>query len=130
MPAIRGVYYNHPLTAEPGIWIWLAWGGDKNIVGLSQTRIESIKLIGNLENRKLILKQVMVADLQTKCELRIALSNWTPEEQLMPVEDYCRIDGTDYVAQMCLIEVEVLSIDPIRFQITVSDGASRSQTAA
>lgn len=26
MPAIRGIYYSHPLTGEPGLWVMLAWG--------------------------------------------------------------------------------------------------------
>lgn len=36
MPAIRGTYYNHPLTGEAGIWVVLLNG---NIIGRTDVQM-------------------------------------------------------------------------------------------
>jgi len=61
MPAIRGIYYNHPQTDEPGIWIWCDWG-NKAIVGISQEQLDKIKLVGNADKRQLMLKTTVEND--------------------------------------------------------------------
>ena len=39
MPAIRGTYFEHPVTGEPGAWVDLVDGG---LVGLPATQFPSI----------------------------------------------------------------------------------------
>ena len=128
MPAIRGIYYNHPQTGEPGLWIWTAWG-DNRIVGRSQTQLEALRpTTGSPASRLATMRQRFKDAFQLELEQRTPLSNWTMEEQAMPVEEDCYVDGTDYVAQMCLVDFEVISLNPLRYQVTVKDGASSSQT--
>jgi len=56
MPAIRGIYRNHPQTGEAGLWVWLAYG-DQRIIGLTETQIT--KLGNTVAKRAPLLKTAL-----------------------------------------------------------------------
>ena len=133
MPAIRGIYYNHPQTDEPAIWIWCAWG-DKPIIGISQEQLDRIKLVGSPTNREIVLKSAVEKGLLDACEHRISLVGWTTQEledKAAKPAPYTTVDvGTgQLVIQPIVITITPLSLDsPRRLQIEVSDGAYTSNT--
>lgn len=133
MPAIRGIYYEHPQTGEPGIWIWAAWG-DNPVLGVSQTLLDRIRLVGSPETRRTVLKVATESGLLAVCEHRIALVGWTTEELTAKALDpapYTTINvgASEMVIQPLVITVTSLNTDiPRRVQIEVSDGAYTSNT--
>ena len=43
-------------------------------------------------------------------------------------EPFCTIQGNNYVCQESIVSIQVFSINPLRYQITISNGASRIET--
>lgn len=133
MPVIRGIYYKHPKTGEPGIWIWCAWG-DQPIIGISQTQLDSIKLVGSPANRQIVFKSTVEGGLLAGCEHRKALVGWTTEELEQKAANpapYTTIDvaTSEMVIQPLVISITPISLDtPRRLQIEISDGAYTSDT--
>ena len=129
MPAIRGIYYAHPVTGEPGLWVQLLNG---NVLGRSDAQIAALRPGGNPGTKSARFRTALIGLLQPLLERRTPLSNWSAEDQAYLIanpEPYCRIEGSDYVAQESVIDIEILSLDPVRIQITVSEGASHGQWA-
>lgn len=133
MPAIRGIYYRHPQTDESGIWIWGAWE-ENPLMGISQTRLDSIKLVGSPAKRQLALKLAAQSTLLAGCEHRLKLVGWAPQEleaKAADPEPYTTIDvnTSEMVIQPIVITVTPISLDiPRRLQIEVADGAYTSDT--
>lgn len=131
MPALRGVYYEHPQTGEPGIWIWCAWG---DVVGMSQAQLDSIRLTGNQAMKEQAFKQFVEAELQAACERRQTLVGWTLQDLQDKAADpppYTDIDvdAEERIITPFVITVTPISIDiPRRIQIEVSDGAHTSNS--
>ena len=127
MPAIRGIYYTHPVTDEPGLWVMLL---NKTVIGRSDAQIAALRPGGNPGTKVARFRTALIGVLQPFLERRTPLSNWSAEDQAYLIanpEPFCRVDGGDYVAQESVVDIEVLSLDPVRIQVTVSEGASRAQ---
>ena len=128
MPAIRGVYYSHPTTTELGLWIMLLNG---QVVGVSDAQIATLRPgSGSVANRKAGFRTALIGALQPLLEKRTPLSNWSVEDQAALIANpapFCRIDGTDYVARDSVVDFEIIGLNPVRVQITISEGASRAQ---
>lgn len=131
MPAIRGIYYEHPQTSEPGIWIWCTWG---DVVGFSQTELDSIRLTGNPSMRTQQFKSFLESELQAACERRETLIGWTLQELQDKAANPPPYTDVDVGASERVIQPFVITITPIelepprRLQIEVSDGAYTSNT--
>jgi hypothetical protein len=131
MPAIRGIYYNHPQTSEEGIWVWTSWG---DIVGFSQTQLDSVKLTGNQAMQELAFKQYVEAGLNSTCQRIKALIGYTTEEldaKAAAPPPHCTVDTNtaEMIINPFVITVTPLSIkSPRRLQIEISDGAYTSNT--
>jgi hypothetical protein len=128
MPAIRGVYYEHPQTGEPGVWIWCAWGNNP-VIGFNQAQLDNVRVVGTPENRRLLFKQAVEGGLHAVAKRREALVDWTQEELEAKAADplpYISIDldTGERVIQPIVVVVTALSLDsPRSLQIEVSDGA-------
>lgn len=127
MPAIRGVYYTHPQTGEPGLWVMLLNG---NVLGRTTTQLAAMVGTGNTATRMARFKVAAEAYLNVGLEERTPLATLDPG---LPAklgaapQPYVRIDGSDLVAQSSVATIEVISLSPLRYQITVSEGASKGE---
>ena len=129
MPVIRDIYYTHPQTGVPGLWLWLVWG-NQAIVELSDTQIKTlVPTTDSVTTRPACFRTAMIGAFQPKLKMRIPLSNWTAEEQAMPVEEYCRKEEIDYLAQVCLEDFEIISLNPLCYNVTIFEEVSRGQFA-
>ena len=127
MPDISGTYWKHPISGGPGYWI----DTGKGIIGVSATQINDLVPTGAPKTRPARFRQNLINTLQPQLEQRTPLSNWSPEDQAWLIANpapFCRVEGGFYVAQISLVDVEVYSLSPLRFNVTISDGASSSQT--
>jgi len=127
MPAIRGVYYAHPQTGESGLWVVLLNG---NVLGRTTAQIAAMVGTGNAATRMARLKAAAEAYLNAGLEERTPLATLDPDlpaKLATNPDPYLRIDGTDLVAQPSVATIEVLSLSPLRYQITISEGASRAE---
>lgn len=74
------------------------------------------------------LKAAVIAYLQPFLEERRPSSDWSADDWTWIVanpEPFCRVEGSEYVRRLSVVDIVVLSISPVRIQITVSEGASR-----
>ena len=131
MPAIRGVYYTNPNTAEAGLWVMLPNG---NVMGRTDAQIAAFAgQGGNTATKIARLQAALQAYLQQQLESRRPSSEWSAEDWAWIVahpEPFCRIEnGNEYVCQDSVVSIEVFSLSPVRYQITISEGASRAQVA-
>ena len=125
MPAIRGTYYNHPQTGEVGIWVWTAFGSN-SIIGLTQTQLLALRPSGTVSTRLARFGEAIRAKLQPMLEVRMLTTSVNPEQVTSP-DPFCRVEGSEFVAQVCVVEIIPISLDPVNFQITIKDGVSRSE---
>ncbi len=126
MPAIRGLFYNHPTTGVAGLWIQLLNG---NIIGRTDAQIAAFVGSGNTATKIARLRTAFKAYMQPLLETRTPMSSFTAEQQtdiIANPQPFYRVDGTDYVSQDSVIEIEVINLSPLRYQITISEGASNS----
>ena len=130
MPAIRGVHYTHPVTAADGLWVSLL---DGTVIGRTTTQIAAFAGAGSVATKMARLKAAFTAYLQTQLESRRPSSEWSQEDWDYLVanpEPFCRIEnGNEYVCQLSVVSIQVFGINPLRYQITISGGASRATFA-
>jgi len=127
MPAIRGISYAHPQTGEPGLWVMLLNG---NVLGRTTAQIAAMVGTGNAAARMARLKAAAEAYLNAGMEERLPLAELNPDLAAKlgaAPQPFVRIDGSDLVTQPSVATIEVLSLSPLRYQITISEGASRAE---
>lgn len=130
MPNIRGIYYTHPTTGEAGLWAMLANG---TVIGGTDAQLNAmVPTGGNPATRVERARATIQSWMQAYFTTTRPSSEWSAADwdwiRLNP-EPYCTIQGQNYVCQDSIVTIEVLSIAPLRYQITISEGASRAQFA-
>lgn len=104
------------------------------MIGISQTQLDNIKLVGSSAKKQSALKLGVETTLLAGCEHRLKLVGWTSQELQDKAADpapYTTIDTDtgEMVIQPIVITITPLSLDiPRRLQIEVSDGAYTSDT--
>ena len=130
MPAIRGIYYAHPQTGEPGLWAVLMNG---SVIGGTDAQLNAmVPTGGNPATRVERARATIEKWMQDYLTTTRPSSSFTAEDwawlKLNP-EPFCTISGQSYVCQESVVSIEVFSIAPLRYQITISEGASKAVTA-
>lgn len=129
MPAIIGMFYEHPVTSEPGYWVQLSYIPHlgESVIGMSQTEVGDLKLTGNTASRINQLQAAMMNTLLFGSETWDSTAGWTQDE----IDDYInnprpftRIESGYCKRWPCEFDVQVLDIVARTLQISVMDGAS------
>jgi len=128
MPNLRGIYQINPLTSESGLWVMLANG---NVLGRTDAQIAAMVGTGNVATRTARFIAAATAWFQAQFEESTPLSSFDAARQtelIATPPPFCRIVGSDLVAQASVVSFTVISLSPLRYEITVSNGAAGVET--
>lgn len=127
MPAVRGTYWRHPVTDEPGYWIMLM---DGSVVGRTANEIASfIPTGGQPAGRPERFRQTLITALQPLFEETVPLNAEDLAWYTANPEPFCRVENGSYVKRLTVVDVEVYQLSPLRFNVILSNGASGVQTS-
>lgn len=134
MPAIRGIYYNHPTTGEAGLWVLLMHG---QVRGRTDAELQAYvdNATGTDAEKILQFEQQATDYLQAGMEQTWPkaqfMQGWSQAEQnawIASPPEFYRLEGNQVVAKLSVVTVDIIELSPLRYQITVSNGASGSET--
>ena len=129
MPAIRAAHVIHPKTGERGLWIEPNWLPLGTVVGLAESQYPAVASSGSREQKRAQFEADLTAALQSQLEIKRPVTSVDSRLTLAP-EPYCRVSGTDYVAQAVIVRLKVQSVNPVVFDpeegFVLENGASRA----
>lgn len=125
MPFVRNVYFNHPTTGSPGLWVETTSG--LGLVGKARILWPPVQLTGTDEEKRVAFEALLNTALQALFEETITLAGNDPK--LTNPEIGCRRgSGNNYIMRHTTIFVPVLSVNPtiVLGAVELTEAAARS----